>query len=181
MIFILSAIYFYLPGGFANIGANLGKYIPIINKLTAPIDRAWTFRGKRLVGEHKKWSGLVFGVLLGIFVGIVKYIFLDPVLPGLAILNLTFINNLFLSFIMSAGALLGDLVKSFVKRQFKIPAHVPWIPFDEIDHTTIAMLLVKVFYNISWKLVFVTIVIIMVLHFISNVVGYFLHIKKVPY
>lgn len=181
MTLLLQAIYFYLPGAVANIGANLGKRIPLINKLNSPIDAGICFRGKRLIGEHKFWSGLIFGILLGMLAGVLKYQYLDAVFPNLVVLQLSFWQNLLLSSILATGALAGDLIKSFFKRQLEIKPHSLWIPFDEIDHTTVALLTAKAFFNIPWELILVALAVFFVLHIISNFVGYYLHLKSVPY
>jgi len=55
-------------------------------------------------------------------------------------------------------------------------------PFDEIDHTLMSMLLAKLlFKQISWEVLSLTVGVVMVLHLISNAVGYDLKIKDVPY
>ncbi len=179
--FIISAVYFYLPGGLANIGANLGKFVPFLKKLDSPVDLGRTFRGQRIIGEHKVWSGFLFGIILGVFIGVIKHRLLDKIFPSLIVLNLSFTENLFLSFILASGAVTGDLIKSFIKRQINIPAHAPWIPFDEIDHTMTSMLLVKIFFDISWSFIVVTIISVAILHFVFNLIGYSLKVKKVPY
>ena len=179
--FLFAAAYFYLPGGLANIGANLGKYAPFIKRLDYPIDSGKYFRGRRIIGQHKLWSGFLFGIIVGMISGMIKYLFLDTVFSDFKILNLSFLENFLLSFLLSCGAVTGDLIKSFVKRQLGIAVHSPWIPFDEIDHTTVSLLLTKLFFNISWKLILTAILVVAVLHFISNLIAYLFHIKKVPY
>ena len=82
---------------------------------------------------------------------------------------------------LSFGALSGDIVKSVVKRFIGISPHKAWIPFDEIDHTTMSMVLVKIFFGIEWKLVLGVIGVFFILHLISNKVAYAVKLKKVSY
>lgn len=179
--FVLSTVYFYLPGGLANIGAVVAKFVPFFREIKTPVDMGISFRGRRLIGDHKTIGNALFGVILGTFTGVIKYLYFDNFLTDFLLLRLSFWQNLAMSLLMSFGAVSGDLIKSIVKRQIGISAHKAWIPFDEIDHTTMSMLLVKVFFGISWQIVIVTILIVSLLHFISNFVGYVLKIKKVPY
>lgn len=44
---------------------------------------------------------------------------------------------------LGAGAMGGDLAKSFVKRGLGIPPGSPWIPFDQIDFALGALVLVR--------------------------------------
>jgi CDP-2,3-bis-(O-geranylgeranyl)-sn-glycerol synthase len=82
---------------------------------------------------------------------------------------------------MSFAALSGDLIKSVFKRLFNMPPHTPWIPFDEIDHSLASMLIAKILFPIPWSVFIFIICIFLVLHLITNVVGYLLKIKEVPY
>lgn len=181
LVFLLSVIYFYLPGAIANIGANLARFIPFFKRINAPIDGGKKLYSHRLVGEHKTWGGFFCGLLFGVVFGMVKYFIVDKYWFGTLFLRLDLDGEMVLVFILSFGALFGDIVKSVIKRLLGIQPHDAWIPFDEIDHTLMAMLLVKLFFGVEWKLVFWVIGVFFVLHWIANVVGYKLKIKRVPY
>lgn len=177
----LVSIYFYLPGALANVGAVISRFVPFFRDLKQPIDFNRKFRGRRLVGEHKTVGGFLFGILFGMAAGVVKFLVFDQIFPVVLFLELNFWTNLWLSFLLSFGAVSGDLIKSFAKRQLHVDPHKPFIPFDEIDHTTTALLLAKVFFPIPWAVIFVAIFLYFFIHAGSNVVGYWLKIKKVPY
>lgn len=177
----LVSVYFYLPGALANMGAVISRFIPVFKQLKQPIDFNLKYRGRRLVGEHKTVGGFLFGVLFGTTVGVIKFLFIDQLFPVVLFLELNFWSNLWLSFLLSFGAVSGDLIKSFAKRQIGVDPHKPFVPFDEIDHTVTAMLLAKIFFPIPWAIVFVTVFLYFFIHAGSNVVGYWLRIKKVPY
>lgn len=178
---LLSAIYFYSPGALANMGAVISRFVPGFNQLRQPIDFGLTLRGYRLVGDHKTVGGFLFGVLFGVLVGLIKFIWIDPHLPDLLLFELSFLSNLWLSLLLSVGAVSGDLLKSLLKRQLNVDPHKPFVPFDEIDHSLTAMLLAKIFFPISWTMVGLTVFIYIFIHATSNVIGYLLKIKKVPY
>lgn len=179
--FVFSCIYFYLPGAAANVGAVIAKFIPIFKSITMPIDFGIALRGKRLIGDHKTIGNATFGILFGVSVGLIKYFGLDKIFSNYLFLDLTFLKSVFLFFLLSFGAVAGDLIKSVVKRQINISAHAPWIPFDEIDHTIASLLLVKIFFDISWSTIITTVAIMAILHFVSNLIGFRLKIKNVPY
>lgn len=181
MDLIFTYIYFYLPGAMANIGANIGRFIPGFRNMTTPVDGGMKLNGIRLIGDHKKMGSFIFGVLFGTLVGILKTLYLDRYLPEFLLLHLDVTQNILMYALISFGALSGDLVKSFIKRQLRRPEHSPWIPFDEIDHTTISLLLAKIFFPIAWGDILRIIVLIFFLHLATNVVGYLIKVKEVPY
>lgn len=181
LAFVITSVYFYLPAALANIGANLGKFIPIFHDIKQPIDFGKKINGVRIIGDHKNIGSFSFGVLFGSFWGIIKTIYIDPHMTKYLLLNESSYKLILLYFFMSFAALSGDLIKSLFKRLLNRPPHAPWIPFDEIDHSVASMLLAKIFFPIPWLVVLFTIFIFMVLHFISNVVGYILKLKEVPY
>ncbi|EKD55951.1 MAG: hypothetical protein ACD_58C00329G0001 [uncultured bacterium] len=178
---ILALIYFYLPGAMANIGAVVAKFVPGFKEIKTPVDFGKSFRNIRLVGDHKVWGGVLFGVVLGTIVGVLKYVYFDSFLPQFNILKLGFGENMLLYFLMSVGAVSGDLIKSVLKRQLKRAPHTPWIPFDEIDHSLTSLLLVKLFFPIPWTVIAGVVGVYFFLHIAANWIGYGLKIKSVPY
>jgi len=181
LVYFLSAVYFYLPGAVANMGANFSRYIPLFDNIKAPIDGGRFWKGQRVVGEHKTWGGFLGGLFLGVMFGLLKVFVLDKYWTGYLFLNLNTAESIWLVFLLAFGALSGDIVKSIFKRLLNIPPHGPWIPFDEIDHSTMAMLLVKIFFGIEWRLIFTIVITFLVLHLLANVLAYILKLKKVPY
>ncbi len=181
MDLIFTYIYFYLPGAMANIGANIGRFIPGFREMTMPVDIGMKLNGIRLIGDHKNVGSFIFGVLFGTNIGIFKTIYLDQFFSGSLLLQLSVAQNIFMYTLISLGALTGDLIKSIIKRQLKRPEHTMWIPFDEIDHTTASLLLAKIFFPIAWMDILGIIVIIFFLHLATNVLGYQIKVKEVPY
>lgn len=181
LTFVIACIYFYLPVAMANIGANLGKFIPIFRDIKQPIDFNLKFDGVRIVGDHKYIGSFLFGVLFGTFWGIIKTIYLDTYMSKYLLLNENSYKLIFLYFLMSVAALGGDLIKSIAKRLLKRPPHSPWIPFDEIDHSLASMLIATIFFSVSWSAFFSIIFIFLFLHLITNVIGYLIKVKEVPY
>jgi CDP-2,3-bis-(O-geranylgeranyl)-sn-glycerol synthase len=179
--FIISCVYFYLPAAFANMGAVLSRFVPIFNRLNLPIDMGQKIGGQRIIGDHKTFGGYLFGVLFGTFAGLIKYALVDNYFREYLLFDLNLPTTLFLYFIMANGALLGDLIKSILKRIFNIPPHSAWTPFDQIDHSTLSMLLASLIVPINIQTYITVVIIYFFLHLISNVVAFLLKLKKVPY
>lgn len=181
MGFLISCVYFYLPSAIANIGAVISRFIPFFNTIKKPVDFGKSINGIRVVGDHKTVGGFLFGVLFGTLAGIIKYLVFDKYMQDYQLLKLDFVENTALYLLMSFSALTGDILKSVAKRLFNIEPHKAWIPFDEIDHSTLSMTMAMIFYGISVQAVFTVIFVFFFLHIISNLIGYALKIKSVPY
>ena len=181
LTFAITCIYFYLPVAAANMGANIAKYIPVFRDIKFPIDFGIKINGIRIVGDHKNFGGFSFGVVFGSIFGIVKTILVDPRMTNYLLLDTDNIKLIVLYVLMSVAALSGDLIKSLFKRLFNQPPHSPWIPFDEIDHSLTSMLVAKLLFPISWTVVSFIVIVLLFLHLITNVIGYLLKIRDVPY
>lgn len=179
--FTVACIYFYLPAALANVGASLSNFIPIFDRISMPIDLRKEIKGKRIIGDHKTYGGYIFGVLFGTTFGLIKYVLLDNYFKNYLLFEIDLIKTVFLYFLMSNGALIGDLAKSIIKRLLEIPPHSAWIPFDEIDHSVVSMLLAKIIVPISIQTYLTVVIAYFFLHVASNIIGFFLKIKKVPY
>lgn len=95
--------------------------------------------------------------------------------------------------IMGLAALVGDAVKSYFKRRLGKERGKPWVPFDQLDFVVFgvaAMLLASPLLADGWVtaallddlVVLGTIVLLTpALHFLVNVLGYWLRLKEVPW
>ena len=110
ILFTIYAIILFAPAFIANPGA-------VVTGGHLVIDRGKTYRGKRIFGDGKSWSGFIGGSLIGILSGIIiYYLVLILKIPypdygqNLAAAILVLIP-------MSFGSLLGDMAGSFIKRR----------------------------------------------------------------
>lgn len=118
---MIEFFYVMIPAYVANMAPVFARRLPS----NARLDFGLTFRGEPVFGAHKTWKGLVAGTLIGTMVG---------VLLAQAYWPFSF-SPFYWSFLVSFGALAGDAIKSFFKRQMKIKSGKPWVPFDQIDFT----------------------------------------------
>lgn len=122
----LGVLWFFLPAFVANMTPVLLKRLPILNY---PIDFGATLYGSRLFGNNKTWRGLIFGTLAGTLVFALQQ---QATVPFALFTYST--QPLHLGFLLSVGALIGDLIKSFFKRQLGIKPGNPWYGLDQVDY-----------------------------------------------
>jgi CDP-2,3-bis-(O-geranylgeranyl)-sn-glycerol synthase len=174
---LLQAIYFMLPAFIANMApvfSSKAKFMQV------PLDEGKKLGKHRLLGDHKTVGGLLFGVVFGMFVMILQIALRDVAFfksislfyyePRLA--------TLLLGFMLMSGALLGDLVKSFFKRRVNIQPGKPWIPFDQLDFVFGSLALGALIFFPGWKLAGIILVVSFVLHILTNVIGYWIGVRK---
>lgn len=166
---MLQTIYFFLPAGFANMAPILFQWIPWLN---TPIDSGKRFRSRMLFGDHKTWRGIVAGLLLGTAIAYVQSFYPFGILPS---------GWIFLGLVQSIGALLGDLIKSFFKRQRGISPGKPWMPFDQLDFIVGAIIMTSLFFSIPLKFVISALILAPLFHIAANRIGYYLQIRQTPW
>ncbi len=138
--------------------------------------------GRRVFGEGKTVRGFFCGVFAGICIGLVL-IFLQ----GFAFFSTIPVQSLLSVVLLSTGALLGDLCKSFFKRRLGKERGTKWPLFDMYDLVAGSMLLLLVF-DPGWLFKWVTPIVFLVilvltpiLHRGINIIGYFTGVKKEPW
>jgi CDP-2,3-bis-(O-geranylgeranyl)-sn-glycerol synthase len=179
MIFLLQCLYFMLPAYFANMAPVFAQKLGIFRFLAKPVDGGRTLRGKPIFGANKTWRGFVAGVVIAIAVVWLQYFLSSvPFFQKLNLLNYSKINLWLLGFLFGFGALFGDLIKSFLKRQFNLPPGAPWIPFDQLDFVIGALIFVSFVFRPSWPIILAIVLITPLLHILTNQIGYILKIKN---
>jgi CDP-2,3-bis-(O-geranylgeranyl)-sn-glycerol synthase len=130
MMVLLSYIWLLLPAGVANM------IPPLAAKLwpnwTQPIDMNIKFRGKRVMGDHKTVRGLVVGVSGGWLIFILQKYVLHSYLRQWELYDYSTLP-IYTGFLLAFGALAGDAIKSFFKRQAGVASGKSWFPWDQID------------------------------------------------
>lgn len=121
---------------------------PMIANMTPVLLQKMPFLGEpihaKLFGKNKTWRGFIGGILAGT-------LFL-PFLMKLKLFSslLTTPKLILVCFLLSAGALTGDVVKSFFKRRQHIRSGKSWIPWDQIDYVLGAIAFTYFFYHYSF-------------------------------
>lgn len=150
-----------------------------------PIDGGRHFRGARLLGDGKTWRGTIAGVLGGVAVALVLNRLVEPV-GGLVGVELpVFPLQIVLAF--PVGALLGDILASFVKRRTGRARGSAFPLVDQLDFLVVALLLGLVvapewMFSVFTPAVFVALVVLTpLLHLLTNGIAYLLGLKHEPW
>lgn len=164
---ILYALYYILPAYCANAS-------PVVFGGGRPIDLgAKFFDGRPIFGPHKTYRGFISGVLIGTAAGWVQ----ENIAPLAGLPQ----GSTILGFLMSLGALLGDLFGSFIKRRLNLSPGEPLPPIDQLDFVLFALLLASFYGHLPSPIGVLAIIAITVpIHMLTNVIAYFLGLKDRP-
>jgi CDP-2,3-bis-(O-geranylgeranyl)-sn-glycerol synthase len=179
---ILFAFWFLLPAAAANAAPIFAAAIPVLKRFDAPIDAHHKFRGHRIFGSHKTWRGIIAGIIVASFVlwlQQVMFIYFGwaQYLAG----QVDYAQlSLLLGPMFAIGALGGDAIESFFKRQHNVRSGGSWIPFDQIDYIIGAVLISLFFVRLHPLDYFWIFVIWFLAHIVGSYVGYRLGLKKEP-
>ena len=185
---IITVLWIMGPAYIANSVAVLtgGKY---------PIDQGRTLSdGNRILGDGKTWSGLLGGTLGGIMFGII----LDSGDGRMALERLTgeehvqslwSENPVMVFFLLSFGALFGDMAASFYKRRQNLLRGDKFAILDMYDFIFMSLLLCIIFnrdWLLSWILdgwapLFTVLILTPFLHRGVNIIGYNIGVKNEPW
>lgn len=150
-------------------------------KFSWPIDFNLKIKGKPLLGKNKMWRGLAAGILVGVLiVYLQKYFYNFEFGQSLSLFNYSAINSWVYGFLFGFGIILGDAIKSLVKRRKDLKPGAKWFPWDQMDFLG-ALILIHFVYIPDLLIVLIVIIISPVLPVISNYLGYILKIKKVAW
>lgn len=168
----LYAFLFFLPAGISNMAPVFSSRLPIIRRWRTPLDFGKSWNGHRIFGPNKTWRGLLSGIVMGTLAGLILY--------GPFFSDDNQIAFLLVCASMSAGALIGDAVESFFKRQRGTSAGDPWFPFDQTDYIIGGLLFTLPFGLLPLWVVVWIFVIYFGLHLLTSYLGYLLKLKDKP-
>lgn len=131
----------------------------------------------RIFGDGKTFRGLLLGIFFGTVAGnVMGYALLGS---SLSLGSIEFYTAL--GFLLSTGAMLGDLIKSFFKRRLGYRSGQPLPLIDQLDFVIGAIVLGSLVYTPTLSMVIFLIVITPLIHLLLNVMSYLLKLKKVPW
>lgn len=168
-----AAFWFFLPAGIANFSPLFASRIPVIKDWNKPIDFGKRFRGKPIFGKNKTWRGLIFGAIVAGFVGFIQYRFITYSVESTSFILAT-------TALMGFGALVGDAVESFFKRQIGIKPGEKWLPFDQLDYIIGGLIAVSPFISLAWGDIIRIVILYFGLHIVVGYIGYLIGFKKTP-
>ncbi len=174
---ILEVLWFFLPALVANMAPVFVTHLSLFN---VPLDGGLRLRGRRVLGDNKTVRGLVFGVILGSITSLFQYTFQTlPAVDAISIVSHRGVGQaLAWGALLGFGALFGDALKSFVKRQLDIAPGRPWQPFDQIDIVVGVLLFTQWWWPLSLAQIIVAFTLVGLLSYTTSFVGVQLKIKK---
>ncbi len=179
---LLFVLWFFLPSGVANVAAFFSGQVSFLKRYNAPVDFGLKFRGKRILGSNKTIRGFVVGIISAIVI-VYFQIFLYSqfeFIRGFAYIDYSLINPLLFGFLSGFGALAGDSIKSFFKRQNKIAPGVSWFPFDQIDFIIGGIIFTSFYIRLSFWDYFWVLALWFLIHPFTTFLGFLLKLKKEP-
>jgi CDP-2,3-bis-(O-geranylgeranyl)-sn-glycerol synthase len=164
------ALWFIFPAYCANA-------IPVILGGGPPMDFGRKFvDGKPILGSHKTFRGFLSGLFVGTLVGFLQTLLFQHFLSEY---NGRFRYSVLLGFMLSLGALIGDLFESFIKRRLDLPPGSALPIADELDFVVGAVLF-SLFVSPppSWVITLLIFVITAPIHFLTNLFAALSGLKK---
>jgi CDP-2,3-bis-(O-geranylgeranyl)-sn-glycerol synthase len=165
------------------IPAYAANGFPPLARGKIPIDRGHCWGdGGRIFGQGKTVEGFIVGVAAGTFFGAVET-FIQPSLNayaglwGIGLPNM----SIFIGFVIAFGALLGDLVGSFIKRRagFESGADAPIL--DQLNFVVGSFVLASFFTQITIWMSVIAAIVTPIIHRTACIIGYQLRMKRVPW
>jgi len=173
-LYLLQIIWLFLPAGCANMAAAASKHVPF---LAYPIDGNKSWRHEPFFGAHKTWRGLFFGLIASILMAYIQQNVYNTDIRYY-LFDYSSLNFWLMGLLMGAGALLGDLVRSFIKRRLHINPGTPWFPFDQVDWILGAIIFTAWYLPISFGQMVTAVLLSMVIHPLVNYFSYLIHLQK---
>ncbi len=174
--------------------AYLANTIAVLTGGRYPIDQGKLYSdGNRILGDGKTWSGLIGGTIGGMIVGYGLYFIIakDPTFGDQLFWGMDndIITTTSIFFLLSFGALFGDMTASFYKRRQNLQRGDKFAILDMYDFIFMSLLLCFIFQRdwlLSWILdgwvpLFTILVLTPFLHRGVNIIGYKIGVKNEPW
>jgi len=179
---ILSSLWFFLPGGLANVAPIIAKHLPLIKRLNRPLDGGLAYRGHLIFGANKTYRGLMAGFLVALFVvwAQAKGYQGSSWARSISWLDYSTLNIPLAAVLFTLGALGGDALESFIKRQLAIPPGKSWFPYDQLDYIIGGLIVTGFVYHLTLNQFILTLVVWFLLHPLATTLGWILGLKDKP-
>lgn len=180
---IFFALWFFLPAGIANMMPVFAAHWPGIKDWEYPVDFGKTWRGHRIFGSHKTWRGLITGIIFATLT-LALQVWLARHNTWLADMtdqvDYASLPILVLGPLFGFGALAGDCIESFFKRQVGREPGEGWFPFDQTDYIIGGAIATMPFVQLTVMQYAMLIIIWLVVHVVASYIGYLLGVKERP-
>lgn len=181
---VILILWLYLPIILANPAPVLAANIPKLKSYNHPLDMNRTYRDIRILGDHKTFRGILAGMIGGGLVTLFQYLITVNTSYFSSITSLmdyTSPTIIMYGVVVGFGALAGDSIKSFFKRQLRIEPGKSWVPFDQLDFVVGAIIFSLPFYTLELWQYGLLLLSALFLHPLFNVISWLLGLQSKPY
>nr|MDO8100266.1 CDP-2,3-bis-(O-geranylgeranyl)-sn-glycerol synthase [Candidatus Njordarchaeota archaeon] len=169
--------------------AYVANAMPVLVGGGTPIDLGRNFvDGYRLFGDGKTFRGFGGGLIAGTLTGVFEAFISSWVIDNLR--NLTELSAISVetlqcipsrAFLISLGALLGDLLGSFIKRRIGVKRGAPAPILDQLTFLAGAFILVSFSFPFQLEYAIILVILTPLMHLAANMISYLIGLKKVPW
>lgn len=180
---IFFVLWFFLPAGVANMVPIFTAHLPVLRHWSTPMDFGRTFRGKKIFGEHKTWRGLGSGILAAILVLWLQQWLVSEIgwiRDWTSSVDYSALPTVLLGICFGVGALLGDALGSFFKRQRAVAPGDAWFPFDQTDYIIGGAVATMPLVQLSVSQYFWLLTVWFGMHLLFSYIGWRLGLKEKP-
>jgi len=180
---ILFTLWIFLPAGLANGSPVVFARFNWFRFLDKPMDFGEKFRGKPILGPHKTWRGIIGAIVVSTICFLIQrhlYVTEHWAVTVSRTVNYSHLNPWIVGPAFGFGALAGDAIKSFFKRQIGIQSGRTWFPFDQVDYILGGLLAVYPFIRMSLLDYLTVLLVWFVMHLIVTWVGYLTSFRERP-
>ena len=165
-----------IPAYFANMFAYWSSKIVFLKPLGKPVDLnlKW-FDGSRLLGNSKTFRGVFSGISLAIIVAFIFYL-LSPYFAQKTYQSIE--ETLLFGFLVGFGAMIGDLIRSFLKRRLGMTSGKNWFLFDDLDFVVGALFFMSIYIKFPMNFVILTLIGTIPLRVFTHIIDFKLKAKK---
>ena len=177
---VIRTLYLFLPAYAANMAPVVAKRLHLFSELARPLDGGLILAGQPVFGPHKTLRGILVGFGAAIAVAALQRLGAErsAIFFSLSQEPHEMYSPVVWGSALGGGALLGDLVKSFIKRRFGIPPGHRWFPWDQVDLILGALVVGRFFYPFPWPMIVVAILVTPLLGLLVNIGSYILSLKE---
>lgn len=179
---LLQAFWFFLPAAQANMAPIWVKKIPYLRNFSQPLDFGRTYRGQRILGDNKTIRGFVIAIIVGWMVAALQSLAYHQWswVRDISLLDYASLSPLLWGFLQGFGAIAGDAIKSFIKRQTNHAPGSTWVPFDQLDYIAGSLIAALPVIRLTAGQYLAVVVVGLLLHVLFTHIGYYLHFKDSP-
>ncbi len=180
---LLFAIWFFAPAGVANATPVFVVKMPGLRNLNAPMDFGRSYHGQRIFGSHKTWRGFIAGVIMATVILWMQQVLVAHFAWARTLtsqVDYASLPTLVLGPLFGIGALGGDAIESFFKRQRHVPPGHGWFPFDQTDYIIGGALVTAPFVQLSLREYILLILFWLAAHILASYIGYLIGLKERP-